>query len=937
MNRIKIAVLALLLAALGVSAAEVVPEVVAKEAIFWLDAADASTISLDASGVVTAWSSKAGDRRVATATAERPAYDTTTYGIPVVDFGAPGSGKDFRYSPITGIRTVFLVAKVAKGEYQAWLGNIGTAPDPYPPPYFVRNLSRGYLYTDSAAANRVWYGQDEVLATTQEEVPTDTFIVLCLGTKAPGVSDSLTNDRLLKNRNGGRQMSELILFNRDLTDAERIGVTDYLTRKWKVLAGARAAELFRPMPPPQRMVVANDKVSRVVKLADGKVLGESYRLLGGGEFMRTNSREFSLQVNGKTYTGASDWKDVRVTRRERTDGGEETDVSFTAPDGAFAITLAYSTFPGLPLVAKTLRIENRGKGDLKLGSVCVEDFATTLGPTESLTYRQYGRFSVPGPYVGNWDDPLVVLHDLQARRGLAVGNETVGVIKRTSTFEEGYSLRAGVTMPSDPHPFRRWLKPGESWTSAAVFTAPFVNESDPQSVVNGVVGDYVRKHMAAHVAKLEHRPTFVYANWSPFGGHIDERLCNELVDAAADCGVEEFLLDAVWYVNRHQAKAPSYDFQHFCGDWIIDPKKFPNGLKPLFDRVRARGMRPGLWFALASADFTSEVYLAHPEWHAKDAQGKSTYLHTSMGNSRAIVTMCLGTDWYAYIRDMILTAVKEHGLAYVKLDLTIAASAYIYLAEHSGCYAKNHPGHRDRAESFDVIYSRCMQLFDELHQAAPDLYVDCTFETAGKLQLMDYGIARHADGNWLSNISGMNANGNLRMRSFAWGRTPALPASSLVIGNLEMNAATHLVDYKSVLGAFPMMLGDPRRLSSVERAEFKLLADWVKGVEARHGFMLFRQDLAGFGEPGDGRWDGYQRINTETKSGGLVGVFRQNAAEASRQVVVQGLDPVARYAVTRGRETSPFTTMTGAELAERGFRVEFKNRQDGELFEITRQ
>lgn len=925
------------LLAMSALAAEPVPEIVSREAIFWLDAADEATISRDGSGAVSTWRSKAGDGRVATSTAARPLYDTTTYGFPVVDFGAPGSGKDFRYPRIEGIRTVFLVAKVAKGEYQAWLGNIGTAPDPYPPPYFVRNQYRGYLYGDSAAANRVWHGHDEVLSPVQEEVPTDSFIVLCLGTKAPGVSDSLTNDRLLVNRNGGRQQAELILFNRDLSDAERRRVTDYLTRKWKGLAGARAEALFRPMPPPQMASVASGKVNRFVRFKDGKIMGASYRLATGGEFMQANSREFSLQVNDKTYTGWNEWKDVRVSRRDRPDGGRETAVSFTALDGSFALTLTYSSFPDLSLVSKTLRIANTGTGDAKVESVCVEDFATTIDPTEGLTYRQYGRFSVPGPYVGNWDDPLVVLHELQKRRGLAVGNETAGVIKRTSTFEGGHALRAGVTMPNDPHPFRRWLKPGESWTSASVFTVPFAEESDPQAVVNGAVSDYVRKYMGVHVAKLAHRPTLVYANWEPFASRSDERTCNELVDAVADCGGEEFLLDAIWYVNRHQAKARSTDFQHFCGDWIVDAKKFPSGLKPLFDHVRARGMRPGLWFALASTDFTSEVYLAHPEWHVKDARGKSTYLHTSMGESRAIITMCLGTDWYNYIRDTIVSAVKEHGLAYVKLDLTIAASAYIYRADHSGCYATNHPGHRDRAESFDVIYARCLQLFDELHAAAPDLYVDCTFETAGKLQLMDYGIARHADGNWLSNISGTRANGNLRMRSYAWGRTPALPASSLVIGNLRMDAPTHLVDYKSLMGAFPMMLGDPRKLSPSARAEFKRLADWVKGVEARHSMMLFRQDLAGFGEPCEGRWDGYQRINTETKSGGLVGVFRQNAAEASRQVTVRGLDPVARYAVIRSPEEKPFATMTGAELAEKGFRVEFANRQDGELFEIRRQ
>jgi|GEM_PF-3095071 alpha-galactosidase len=37
--------------------------------------------------------------------------------------------------------------------------------------------------------------------------------------------------------------------------------------------------------------------------------------------------------------------------------------------------------------------------------------------------------------------------------------------------------------------------------------------------------------------------------------------------------------------------------------------------------------------------------------------------------------------------------------------------------------------------------------------------------------------------------------------------------------------------------------------------------------------MSYRQDLANFGEPMEGHWDGYQRINFDTKSGGIIGVL----------------------------------------------------------------
>jgi len=45
-----------------------------------------------------------------------------------------------------------------------------------------------------------------------------------------------------------------------------------------------------------------------------------------------------------------------------------------------------------------------------------------------------------------------------------------------------------------------------------------------------------------------------------------------------------------------------------------------------------------------------------------------------------------------------------------------------------------------------------LEMFDELHQEAPELFIDCSFETGGKLHMMDYSIAKHAEGNWLSNI-----------------------------------------------------------------------------------------------------------------------------------------------------------------------------------------
>ena len=913
------------------------PEIVAKEAVLWLDAADASSVTRDAAGKVLSWRSKAGDRRVAKATDPAPVYDTATFGIPVVDCGAAGSGKDLRYPAVTGIRTVFQVVRMAKRDYLPWLGNVGTAPAPMPPPYFVRGRNGTCLYERNVSAPRVWNGTNEILSPAEEPVPDDAFLVVCLAALDPGVSDSLGNGRGLEGRNGGRQQAELIAFDRALTDGERRAVTDYLAAKWRRLAGARADELFRPPPPPRapsRLTVGNGRVWRTVAFRDGRVRGTSYQL---GEtpsrgFLRTSSREFSLCVNGRLYTGASGWKDFRTTVADEPTGGRETSLSFGSADGAFRVTLAYTVYPGLPLVRKTLSLVNTGKADLRLEAVNTEDLDLTLDATESQTFRQYGRDGKPGPYVGDWDDPLVVVHDFRSRRGMAVGNETVGVLKRTGVFEGGTRLRVGTTAPDQPFPFRRWLKPGERWQGAAAFTAPYEREGDSQRIVNTVVQDYVRRHMGTRVERLTRRSALVYTDWIPFYRNINEKLMLRLVDAVAECGADDLVIDDGWQMNDGSGNGiASYAGvgRQCFGDWLVDPKKFPHGLKPVFDRMRARGIRPGLWFSLASAGRDSRVFKEHPEWFSRDAKGRLCNLH---GGTEQF-TACLSTGYYDYIRDRILRYVKEYDLGYIKLDLSIVTSAYVYDAARSGCYATDHPHHRDHAESLTVNCERAMDLMDELHRAAPELYIDFTFEAAGKLQLMDYGIARHADGNWLSNIE---PSGITRMRYYAWGRTPALPATSLAIGNMGMNIARHILAYKSLVGALPAMMGNPLALTAAQRAEFKRWTTWVRNLEKAYRIFSFRQDLAGFGEPGEGRWDGFQRINTETRAGGVVGVFRENAAEAMRRVTVRDLDPAARYAVLRGPDGASVAEMTGADLATKGFAVTFEKSVDGELFEIRR-
>ena len=205
------------------------------EATFWLDASDASTITTNASGEVTQWNSRVGNnyakQSTGYATLDYPTYDTATYGIPTVDFGAAKSGKDLRFNvDVSGIRTVFWVTKIQRSADAFWLGLISGTGSDYP-------FSRGEAgqYTSNYSGEKFakfWNGTDAVSDMLTECPPDDQFIVVAAEMKEGGATaNSITQDRW-NIRNGGKQLSELIVFNRVLSDEERTEVTHYLQTKW---------------------------------------------------------------------------------------------------------------------------------------------------------------------------------------------------------------------------------------------------------------------------------------------------------------------------------------------------------------------------------------------------------------------------------------------------------------------------------------------------------------------------------------------------------------------------------------------------------------------------------------------------------------------------------------------------------------------------------
>ena len=91
--------------------------------------------------------------------------------------------------------------------------------------------------------------------------------------------------------------------------------------------------------------------------------------------------------------------------------------------------------------------------------------------------------------------------------------------------------------------------------------------------------------------------------------YFDHRLPKllQLAETAAALGVERFVLDDGWFLGRR-------DDTRGLGDWVVDRAVWPEGLRPLVERVTGLGMSFGLWFEPEMVNLDSELARAHPEW-----------------------------------------------------------------------------------------------------------------------------------------------------------------------------------------------------------------------------------------------------------------------------------------------------------------------------------
>lgn len=262
------------------------------------------------------------------------------------------------------------------------------------------------------------------------------------------------------------------------------------------------------------------------------------------------------------------------------------------------------------------------------------------------------------------------------------------------------------------------LKPGQSFTTvkAAISLGVDFNEALAEMTAY--------RRLIAHRAISDRDHPVIFNDYMQClnADPTTEKLLPQ-IDAAADAGCEIFCIDAGWY-------ADASGWWGTIGAYEESSERFPNGFKEVFDYIRSKGMRPGLWvepedIGIGServADFDDDAFFCRHGVRVTE-RGRHQF---DMRNERV----------RAHLTAIIDRLVADYGVEYFKFDYNIDAGI----------------GTERNADSFgDGLYESglaAVEWIDELSEKYPNLIIEnCSSGgmRADYMQLQHYSVQSTTD------------------------------------------------------------------------------------------------------------------------------------------------------------------------------------------------
>ena len=239
--------------------------------------------------------------------------------------------------------------------------------------------------------------------------------------------------------------------------------------------------------------------------------------------------------------------------------------------------------------------------------------------------------------------------------------------------------------------FGHWMKkvaPGES------FAAPEAVIAEGDSLLE--VCDHLVKAQHPFISPMDQKMDILFNEYCTTWGNPSFENVRKICDRLEGTGIRFLVIDSGWY-------GKSDAWWECIGDWDVNEKRFPGGMKPIADYIRSKGMIPGLWFEMES--------LASGSTHYNDAEHlvKKDGVPLTVGGRRF---WDMEDPWVIdYLSRKVIGQLKESGFGYLKVDYNDTMGM--------GC---------DGAESLGEGLRRkvlgSQKFFEKIREELPDLVIE---------------------------------------------------------------------------------------------------------------------------------------------------------------------------------------------------------------------
>ena len=449
-----------------------------------------------------------------------------------------------------------------------------------------------------------------------------------------------------------------------------------------------------------------------------------------------------------------------------------------------------------------------------------------------------------------------------------------------------YNGSTRVTMGVNYDDFGWNLRPGESFCTPE---AVMVYSDEGLGKMSRIFHRLYNNNLVRGPWKKKARPLLIN-NWEGTYFDFDDEKLYAIAKWAKETGIEMFVMDDGWFGKRN-------DDTSGLGDWFVNDQKLKGGLAPLVQKIKALGLKFGIWYEPEMISPDSDLYRAHPDWaiHVPDRP-------CSIGRHQLILDMTR-SDVRDYLFSRMSDVLASNPIDYVKWDfnrnITEAGSALL-------------PPEKQK-EFYHRFILGTYELQDRLLKAFPHLLLENCSGGGGRY---DPGMMYYSPQIWCSD----NTDALSRV-DVQFGSSLCYPAS--VQGahvSASRRASYETKRNVAIWGTFGYEL-DPQKISEEARDVIRTqIADYHKYYDLIHFGDLYRI-ISPWDDPYKVAWE----FADEKKSEALLTVFiKFKMEERNFFLRLKGLDPEKYY---RLEETGD--VYSGALLMRAGLNLSFLNNEDG--------